>query len=158
MNDFQERLIAAQDLKDECKKYGIRLNINGDGTITLYHGTSKAASDEIMKNGFHAGTYFSHAKTKTGYADVGPSWYANVKNKDGCLLEVNIDARCIEFASGSGEFYCPNAIRFNSEKNMWCDINTIQIDNTLENRIKAAEERTALKSMNKERKENECSL
>lgn len=119
MLDFQKRVIAAQDLRDECKEYGIQLSVNGDGSISLFHGTSAENAEKIMRDGFSAGTYFSHAKTVTGYGDEGPTWYANIKNKNGRVLEICVDARCVEFVSSTGEFYCPNALKRDLESGLW---------------------------------------
>lgn len=119
MDDFQERLIAAQDLRDECRENRICLRVNFDGTVTLFHGTSAEAAERIRENGFFEGTYFSHAKTKTGYSDEGPAWYASQKHENGCVLEIHVDARCVEFVTGTGEFYCPQAIKFDKKNNIW---------------------------------------
>lgn len=139
MSDFQKAMIAAQDLRDECKAYGIRLAVNFDGTITLYHGTSDENAQSILINGFSEGSYFSHAKNVTGYGDEGPSWYANVKNKNGRILEIRVDAGCVEFVSSTGEFYCPKAIRFDSSKNRWCDADSVKQVDSLNILIEKAE-------------------
>jgi len=139
MNDFQKTIIAAQDLRDECKTYGIRLTVNSDGTVTLYHGTSDENAQSILKNGFSEGAYFSHAKNVTGYSDEGPSWYANVKNKNGRILEIRVDASCVEFVSSTGEFYCPKSIRFDSSKNCWCDAASVKQIDSLNELIEKAE-------------------
>ena len=104
-NDFQLKVIAAQDLRKEAKRYGINLTVNSDGTITFYHGTSKENAESIQKNGFHACTYFSHSEDITGYGDESPQYYAKVKNKNGVVIKADIDCRFIDFASGTGEFY-----------------------------------------------------
>ena len=104
MSSFQDTVIAAQDLRDEAKEYGINLSINSDGTISFYHGTSSKNATQIMMDGFFEGTYFSHDLNITGYCDESPMYYATVKNKDGVLLKANIDCRYIDFASGTGEF------------------------------------------------------
>jgi len=104
VNDFQDAIIAAQDLRDEAKEYGISLSVNADGTITFYHGTSSENADKIMNEGFFEETYFSHDINITGYGDESPLYYAKVKNKDGVVIKANIDCRYIDFASGTGEF------------------------------------------------------
>ena len=111
MNDFQAMVVAAQDLRDEAKEYGIDLEVNIDGTITFYHGTSRENSEKILTNGFQESTYFSHSETTSGYGDAPPSWYATVKHKKGVVLRANIDCRYIDFASGAGEFYLHTAYK-----------------------------------------------
>ena len=155
MKDFQKRVIAAQDLRDECKEYGIRLSVNGDGSVSLFHGTSAEAADEIMKKGFSAGTYFSHAKNVTGYGDEGPTWYANVKNENGRVLEVRLDARCVEFVSSTGEFYCPNAIKFNTDNNLWQDAS--ELVNDVDDLIEEAASKVHLPPI-ETKKDKECEL
>ena len=103
-NNFQGMVIAAQNLRDEAKEYGISLSVNSDGTITFYHGTSSKNADKIMKDGFFEQTYFSHDLNIAGYCDESPLYYATVKNKNGAVLKANIDCRYIDFASGTGEF------------------------------------------------------
>jgi flagellar basal body rod protein FlgG len=103
-NNFQNMVITAQDLRQEAKEYGINLNINGDGTITFYHGTSLENATKIMQEGFFEETYFSHDLNITGYCDESPMYYATIKNKDGVVLRANIDCKYIDFASGTGEF------------------------------------------------------
>lgn len=142
MNDFQERVIAAQELRDECAEYGIRLCVNGDGSISLFHGTSAEAADKIINEGFSAGTYFSHAKGVTGYGDEGPDWYASVKNPGGRIIEIKVDARCVEFVSSTGEFYCPNAIKRNIENNLWCEADSFNKAPCLEELIDDASKRS----------------
>ena len=142
MNDFQERVIAAQDLRDECREYGIRLSVNGDGSISLFHGTSAENAEKILRDGFAAGTYFSHAKTVTGYGDDGPAWYANVKNKNGRVLEVLVDARCVEFVSSTGEFYTPNALQQDAASGLWRDAGKIFSDKGFDELIREAVDRS----------------
>ena len=103
-SNFQYVVIAAQDLQDEASEYGISLNINANGTITFYHGTSAENADKIMRDGFFEGTYFSHDLNITGYCGESPLYYATVKNKEGVVLKANFDCRCIDFVSGTGEF------------------------------------------------------
>lgn len=104
-NQFQDMILAAQDLRDKSGEYGINLTINSDGTINFYHGTSAINAAKIMQEGFHAETYFSHDLNVTGYCDESPLYYAAVKNKNGVVLKASIDCRHIDFASGTGEFF-----------------------------------------------------
>ena len=104
-NSFQERVIAAQDLRDEAKQYGHRLHINSDGSITLYHGTSKENASKIHSTGILLdGTYFASTKADAKY-------YAQEKNKDGVVLALNLDARYIELAAAGAEFYSPYKLK-----------------------------------------------
>ena len=100
INDFQSQIIAAQDMRDEAVGYGIELIINADGTLTMFHGTSRENAESIRANGFEPQTYFSHNRE-------GAEYYSNVKCTDGEILEVWIDARNLEFAAGGAEFYSP---------------------------------------------------
>lgn len=111
--EFQSMLMAAQDIREVAKKRGLRLKLNeSDATITLYHGTSKENANKIKRTGFNPQTHFSHAKTKTGYQDDGPEYYARSKNKDGEVLVIHADARAVDFVEGTGGFFAPKGLIF----------------------------------------------
>ena len=105
MNDIKARIIAALVLRNEANEYGIDIEVNKDGTITFYHGTSRENAEKILVDGFQESTYFSHAEVTSGYGDEPPSWYATVKHKNGVVLRANIDCRYMDFVGGTGEFY-----------------------------------------------------
>jgi hypothetical protein len=101
--DFQNKIIAGQDLADEIGK-----KVNIDGTITLYHGTSKQNADKILKTGiFNDGSYFSVKKTGTQYGDSPLDVARRKFGKDGTVIEIKVDARELESAAAGSEVYAP---------------------------------------------------
>ncbi len=108
--DFQARVIAAQDLAEKAKEYGIDLTISAAGCVRLFHGTSKEKAAAIRRGGFEKATYFSHDPSVTGYGDEGPEFYAKTKNKDGEVMAVWIDPHDVSFAGGTGEFFLEAAV------------------------------------------------
>jgi len=97
--DFQEMVTAGQELIDEIKEAGLRKNINLDGTITIFHGTSVKNADKIMADGrFEKESFFSPLKGKSAYGSEGAKWYG----KGGKVLSIKVDARDTRFA-GTGE-------------------------------------------------------
>ena len=98
---FTERVIAAQDLRDEAKQYGSRISVNYDGSVTVYHGTSMENAENIRTYGIiHKQSYFVSNKKDAEY-------YAKKKNKNGIVLELRIDARDLEFAAAGSELFSP---------------------------------------------------
>lgn len=94
-----------QDLKDDAKSIGIRLDF-GYNYVTLYHGTSKKSATEIRNSGFFKdGFFFSN----TGRSQYGDSihWYAkNRGNKDGSgseIMKMNVDPRSFHINTGTSE-------------------------------------------------------
>ena len=104
INDFQERLMAAQDLAKEAREQKYRITPNGDGSVTIYHGTSASNYDKIIKsNTIERQSYFSPNKR-------GSEYYSAGKNKDGKTLDIKVDARDIEYSTGTGEIYAPDGL------------------------------------------------
>ena len=102
--EFQERVIAAQDMRDEVRGYKKKLKINTDGSVTVYHGTSAKNAEEIRSTGIINGqSYFT---TNAGEA----YYYAHQKNKNGVVLEIHADARALEFAAAGAEIYAPSKL------------------------------------------------
>jgi hypothetical protein len=104
MKDFQERTTRAQDLvKDFKDNNGIlKLNI-GDGSVTVYHGTSSEMANAILKSKkIKPESFFSHAKDKSLFGSRGADYYAYEKNKNGKMLELKVDPRDVDLL-GSGE-------------------------------------------------------
>lgn len=94
-----------QELKDDAKSIGVRLDF-GFNYVTLYHGTSKKSSAQILKTGyFKDGFFFSN----TGKSQYGDSvyWYAkNRGEQDGSgpdVLKMNVDPRCFHINTGTSE-------------------------------------------------------
>lgn len=102
--DFQERTIAAQDLADTAKEQKYRIPINSDGSITIYHGTSTENAQAINTKGkIESQSFFSPNKK-------GAEFYGKTKNKSGEILPIKVDARDIEYSTGTGEIYAPTGL------------------------------------------------
>lgn len=103
-NDFQNRVTAAQEFRDEAKQYGRRVKVNYDGSVTVYHGTSAVNANKILSTGIvNEQSYFT---TNKGDAD----YYANDKHSGGVVLELHVDARNLEFAAAGAELYTPTRL------------------------------------------------
>ncbi len=103
--EFQERVIAAQDMQKEAREYKRRLKINPDGSVTVYHGTSAENAQAIRSTGvINSQSYFTTNAAEAYY-------YANQKNKNGIILEIHADARALEFAAAGAELYAPSELR-----------------------------------------------
>lgn len=104
--DFQNKVIAGQDLGKEIGK-----NVNPDGTITLYHGTSKQNAENILKSGeFKDGAYFSVRKAGTEYGDSPIDVAKRKFGKDATVIEVKVDARDLESAAAGSEVFSPKKL------------------------------------------------
>ena len=103
--DTQRRIVAGQDMVDEIKSAKLPKSLNKDGTITVFHGTSNNAANSISKSGkFATESYFSPLKNASAFGSEGAEQY--VKNKfgnKGQVLEIKVDARDVNFNSGTGE-------------------------------------------------------
>ncbi len=112
--DYQKRIIAGQDLGDEI---GNKVNING--TLTLYHGTSKQNSEIINNNGvFNEGSYFSIFKKGTEYGDSPIDVAKRKYGKDAIVISIEVDARGLESAAAGSEVYAPQKL-IKQEDNVW---------------------------------------
>jgi len=117
---LNKKLLDDNMVVNIAKTYGIDVELNSDGSIVLYHGTSKKAADSIEdSNSFFEGSYFSHSKHVTGYGDSSPLYYATVKHKDGKVLKINVDTNAISFCSGTGEFYAEDGLILNQDTGIW---------------------------------------
>ncbi|MCM1455559.1 MAG: hypothetical protein NC037_03420, partial [Bacteroides sp.] len=100
-DDFQKRVTAAQDFRDEARQYKRRVKINYDGSVTVYHGTSAVNANKILSTGvINEQSYFTTNKSEADY-------YANGKHSGGVVLELRIDPRNLEFATAGAEIYAP---------------------------------------------------
>ena len=100
-DDFQQRVTAAQDFRDEARQYKRRVKINYDGSVTVYHGTSAVNANKILSTGIiNEQSYFTTNKSEADY-------YANGKHSGGVVLELRIDPRNLEFAAAGAELYAP---------------------------------------------------
>ena len=105
VTDFQERVIAAQDFADEAREYGLKVSVNYDGSVTVYHGTSAENAEKILTTGIiNEQSFFTTRKSEAEY-------YAKKKNKNGVVLALKIDARNLEFAAAGDELYSPAELR-----------------------------------------------
>jgi hypothetical protein len=115
-NDFQQRVIAAQELGDSLGK---KLKINSDGSITLYHGTSKENSTKILESGeLKDGAYFSVNKGGTQYGDSPLDVAKRKFGKDGIVMEIKLDARDLESAAAGSEVFSPKKL-IKGENGVW---------------------------------------
>lgn len=102
INDFQNRVIAGQDFIDEIKSVGRRKIINPDGTITLYHGSSPENINQIKKTGLRDQSFLSLTAEET-------KEHIHQHNKKE-ILQLDVDARDIEFSTGTQEIYVPDGL------------------------------------------------
>ena len=106
---FQERIAAAQELSKRLPdSYSGRLQVNSNGSITLYHVTSESNSENIKLEGFRGGTFFFATKTSKYNGDSLLKY--RDKHKDAVVMEVQVDPRYVSFSSGTGEFYAEQAL------------------------------------------------
>lgn len=102
--EYQERVKAAQDMRDEARGYKRRLKINSDGSVTVYHGTSAKNADAIRSTGVIKGQSYFTTNAAEAY------YYAHQKNKGGVVLEIHADARALEFAAAGAEIFAPSEL------------------------------------------------
>jgi hypothetical protein len=119
--EFQDRAIAGQLLKKELHQEGLKLKQNPDGSVTVYHGTSKSIAEKIRISGeLNENTFFSHSKSKSGMGSEGASDYARIRGqKDksgGEVMEVKVDPRDVDFNTGSGEFEATKKLVLDSDE------------------------------------------
>lgn len=111
---FQERMAAAQDLAKQLRNaYNGRLQINSDGSITLYHLTGEQVAEKIRENGFRAGAYFFASKSSKYNGDTLMA-YRN-KHEVYVIMEVHVSPYDVSFSSGTGEFYSELPLKMDSQ-------------------------------------------
>jgi len=111
--DFQEQVIAGQDMIKEIKDAGLRKTLNKDGTITFYHGTTPENADIILKNGkLDEMTFGSPLKSKSAFGSEGATKYGK------SILELKVDPRDVNFNSGSGEMEAIDGL-IRGQDNVW---------------------------------------
>lgn len=102
--DFQSRVTAAQDLRDEAKEQKYHVEPNPDGSITIHHGTNAAAAKNILETGkIEKQSFFSPNKE-------GADFYAKSKGKNGESLSLKVDPRDVEYSTGTGELYASEGL------------------------------------------------
>jgi hypothetical protein len=100
---------VVRELMDDAKSIGKRLDfsINKD-YVTLYHGTSKKAGDEIKKSGFFQDGFFFSSVGKSEYGDT-VYWYAKNRAKqknetgNGMVLTMKVDVNSFHINTGTAE-------------------------------------------------------
>jgi len=102
--EFQNRVIAAQDFAKTAREQNYRIPINSDGSITIYHGTSAETAQKINTTGKIESQSFFSPNQK------GAEFYGKTKNKAGQILPIKVDARSVEYSTGTGEIYAPNGL------------------------------------------------
>ena len=109
---------VVQDLKDDAKSIGIRLDF-GFNYVTLYHGTSKKGSSEIRNSGFFKDGFFFSNIGKNEYGD-SVQWYAKSRGeKDGSgpdIMKMNVDPRCFHINRGDLWLWSDNIWRNKKEE------------------------------------------
>ena len=120
--DFQDRVVAAQDLASLVRSTGQRLKVRSDGYVILYHSTSNKYAESINKSGiFKGNTWFSASKSAT-MEHARPKHGSNTET-----LEIPVDPRTIEFSTGTGEFYAPNGL-YRDANGYWSGTDTANPD------------------------------
>jgi predicted SprT family Zn-dependent metalloprotease len=123
-NSFQGRMVGAEDLKKEMSIEGKRVKINGDGSITFYHGTSNNNADAIRKEGkIFEGSFWSSAQGQLNASgDSGVKWYAKERGKKdgsgGIVLALKLDPRDVSYSSGTQEIYAETEL-VRDEDGIW---------------------------------------
>lgn len=105
-DDFQKRVMSGQDLGGEIGK-----KVNPDGTLTIFHGTSKLAAEQINRTGvLNEGAFFSPKKVGTEFGDSPLDVAKRKFGKDGIVVELKVDARGLETAAAGSEIFSPSKL------------------------------------------------
>ena len=88
--DWMNRLIAGQDLKDEV---GRNAEFKSDGTVVLYHGTSPENAQKIREEGLNEGSFLSGRKREV------EQHIQQHKNHE--IMVLTVDPRSISYSSGN---------------------------------------------------------
>lgn len=111
-NDFQARVLAAQELANQVRSTGQRLTVLSSGLVALFHSTSDTNAQAIKDSGdFKGNTWLAPSKAAS-------LLHAKPKHKQTATVEIAIDAREIEFSTGTGEFYAPRGLK-RGEAGQW---------------------------------------
>ena len=143
-NTYQGRMSAAQDLKNEMKEDKKRVSINGDGSITFYHGTSNNNADNILKEGkIFEGSFWSSTTGKMNAWEEGVKWYARERGKKdgsgGRVLALRIDPRDVSYSSGTQEIYAETEL-LRDEDGIWKNPKRVKSSVKLNYRCKKEEQ------------------
>ena len=112
-SDFSGQVAAAQELRAVAETEGIYIDLNQDGTVTMYHGTTEEAADGIWSEGFFPGSWFSHDR---GLAERY-AWEASgveqgeadekgygLEDVGGAILTARVDSRTLEYDADERAF------------------------------------------------------
>lgn len=116
MSDFQQRLLAAQDLAARVRTTGQRLRINADATITLYHSTSQDNASAIVRDGQLKGNTWLGASRAATLVHVRAKHGSSI-----ATLALKVAPEQIEFSTGTGEFYAPFGL-IRDAHGLWQDL------------------------------------
>lgn len=103
LNDYQERITAGQELKDEVNASGHRASFNADYTINLVHGTSPEAAEKIKAEGLQRNSYLAPSKSEA-------NTHVSAKRKDNTFLYIKADARDISYNGATNEYYTEDGL------------------------------------------------
>ena len=113
--DFQRMVVVGQNTVKEITDAGLKKSVNRDGTLTIFHGTSKENAKAILDSGkFNEETFFSPLKSKSAFGSEGAISYG----KKGEILEIKVDARDINFNGGTGEIEASKGL-VRGNDNVW---------------------------------------
>ena len=97
------RVAAVKELRDDIESVGREIDVNSNGTITVYHRTSTSNAKSIKENGFNEGSFFSLTKRETeGHTEQHKGRQV--------VLSVNVDPRDISFSTGTQELYAEHRL------------------------------------------------
>ena len=102
--DINERIIAGQDLRDMAKEQNYKIAVNPDGSVSMWHGTSKEKANNILTTGKLETQSFLSPNKK------GSEYYAEGKAIGGESIQVKVDARDIQYSTGTGEVFAPDGL------------------------------------------------
>mgnify|MGYP001590134577 CR=1 FL=1 len=102
--DINERIIAGQDLRDMAKEQNYKIAVNPDGSVSMWHGTSKEKANNILTTGKLETQSFLSPNKK------GSEYYAEGKAIGGESIQVKVDARDVQYSTGTGEVFAPDGL------------------------------------------------
>ena len=101
--DWNERVIAGQDLKDEANSYGHHPSFNHDYTVNLVHGTSEENAEKIRKEGLQKGSYLAQSEEESRQ-------HVSAKRKNNVFVVMKVDARDISYNGATNEYYAQDGL------------------------------------------------
>lgn len=136
--DYISMYEAMENIASEGRKHGMRIDKNiGNGTITIYHGTSNKNAESIRsQKEFTGNTWFASSERGT-IAHSRPK-----HGKDHTVLQIQADPRDIEVTGADGELYAPDGL-VRDDDGVWRSkgsikkesLYSIKLKNTTNNKI-----------------------